>query len=342
MGATLRYLRCALLALTVIVAVTVGALLIVVRSHSFGVLLQHRVNAYLAEHFVGSTTFGEINSWRWSQGVTIRDLSVRDGSQQIVHIPRLELGYALIPLLWHEARLKVTAYDPDVHLVRNRDGQWNILQAYASKTVVVTSHANGFEIRLDSIGLRHASIDVAPNGVGGPHYRLRSSWLDARLEIPSSGVRFNATRLATRLEVPAMPSVAVEAALSYQNVKQPAELNVDSLKLATPTSSASLAGKLVFTQTYGIDAVLKFGRLTPQDLARLVPSYPLRDDLNGNVALKGPANALHVEARIGAGKASLGATIDSDLTRVTQRLTARSRSLDSISVSSLSRNSSAV
>jgi autotransporter translocation and assembly factor TamB len=317
MGATLRYLRRELLALTVIVAVTVGALLIVVRSHSFGVLLQHRVNAYLAEHFVGSTTFGEINSWRWSQGVTIRDLSVRDGSQQIVHIPRLELGYALIPLLWHEARLKVIAYDPDVHLVRNRDGQWNILQAYASKTVVVTSHANGFEIRLDSIGLRHASIDVAPNGVGGPHYRLRSSWLDARLEIPSSGVRFNATRLATRLEVPAMPSVAVEAALSYQNVKQPAELNVDSLKLATPTSSASLAGKLVFTQTYGIDAVLKFGRLTPQDLARLVPSYPLRDDLNGNVALKGPANALHVEARIGAGKASLGATIDSDLTRVT-------------------------
>src|SRR3979411_2979964 len=118
MVATLRYLRLVLLALLVIVAVAVSALLIVVRSHSFGVLLQHRVNAYLAEHFVGSTTFREINSWRWSQGVTIRDLSVRDGSQQIVHIPRLELGYALIPLLWHEARLKVTAYDPDVHLVR--------------------------------------------------------------------------------------------------------------------------------------------------------------------------------------------------------------------------------
>jgi hypothetical protein len=315
MDTMLRYLRRTLLALAVIVAVAAIILIIIVRSHSFGVLLQHRVNAYLADNFAGSTTFGEVNSWKWGEGVTIHDLWVRDGSQQIVHIPRLELSYALVPLLWHEARLKLIAYDPDVYLVRNRHGQWNILAAFASRTPVVTSNANGFVIRLDSVGIRQGSIEVAPNGVDGPHYRLRSSWLDARLEIPSSGLRFSASRLATRLEAPAMPPVALEAALSYQNVNQPAELNLDSLKLATASSSASLTGKVVFNQTYRIGALLKLDRLTPQDLARMVPSYPLRDDLSGNVALKGPANAMHLEARIVTGQASLGATIDSDLTR---------------------------
>ena len=195
-------------------ALVIVAALIYVRTNSFARLLQSRVSDILATEFRGQITLGKIDSS--GRGVfVIHRLTIEYGGETIVQIPRIQLGYSLIPLLWREARIEIIADGPAINLQRERDGEWNLMKALAAKSPVPSSGPSAFTIDLDKIGVRKAMIDLAPQGANGPHYRFEDTDLVARIAIEAAGLNLSrledlSARNEDNVPVPGLVAVAAK------------------------------------------------------------------------------------------------------------------------------------
>src|SRR5258708_29740341 len=172
MNLFVRYLKRALLMLTLLGAVVIVAGAIYVRTDSFGHLHKGQVSNLLATSFRGEITLSEIDTSIWG-ALTIHELSIKYGGAPVVRIPQIQLSYSLIPLLWREARIEVTAVDPAINLQRESDSEWNVMKALASKSpAAANSGSSAFSIYLDKIQVRNWAIDLRPKRAGGPLYRF--------------------------------------------------------------------------------------------------------------------------------------------------------------------------
>jgi len=108
MSVVIRYLKRAFVTIALLVTLVVVAATIFVRTKSFGRLLKTHLGTMLATSFRGQITLGQIETSIWGT-LAIHELRIESRGSTIVYIPQIQLGYALIPLLWREARLEVTA-----------------------------------------------------------------------------------------------------------------------------------------------------------------------------------------------------------------------------------------
>ena len=301
--------------LALLVAVAIVAGVIYVRTDSFGRLLKGQVSNLLATGFRGEITLGEIDT-SLRGALIIHELRIKYRGATIVRIPQIELGYSLIPLLWREARIEVTAVDPAINLQRESDGEWNVMKALASKSpAAANSGSNAFTIYLDKLGIRNADIDLAPRGASGPLYRFEATDLDADLAIKPAGLEAELTELRTRVGAPGMPPADLHAALFYSSANGPAKLRINFLRLTTQASAVSITGIIRNFQTLRSDVAITIDKLAVSDLSTILPNYPLRKDIKGRISLKGTANAMRTEADLVAGNARLQAKFQGDLTR---------------------------
>src|SRR5258708_25035585 len=132
MNVVIRHLKRALLIITLLVTVVIVATVIYVRTESFGRLLKTQLDGFLATSFRGRITLGQIETSIWGT-LAIHELRIENRGSTIVYIPQVQLGYALIPLLWREARLEVTAIEPMIHLARRGNVARNLMEPVASR-----------------------------------------------------------------------------------------------------------------------------------------------------------------------------------------------------------------
>src|SRR6266851_4196082 len=158
-----RYLKRVLSMLALLAAIVIVAGAIYVRTASFGHLLEGQVSNLLATSFRGEVTLGEIDTSIWG-ALTIHELSIKYGGATVVRIQQIHLAYSLIPLLWHEVRIEITAVDPAINLERESDGEWNLTKALASRAPAAAS--------ADS---RHRARDAVGGSVHGP-FLPRREW----------------------------------------------------------------------------------------------------------------------------------------------------------------------
>jgi hypothetical protein len=315
MSLFVRYLKRVLLMLALLAAVVIVAGVIYVRTDSFGHLLKGRVSNLLANSFRGEVTLGEIDTSIWG-ALTIHELTIKYGGATVVRIPQIQLGYSLIPLLWHEARIEITAVDPAINLQRESDGKWNLMKALASKSpAAASSGSSAFTIYLDKLGVRNGAIDLAPQGGSGPHYRFEAADLDADIAIKSAGLEAELTELRTRVTAPGIPPADLYTALSYRGANGPARVSINAFRLTTQASAVSISGIIRNVQTLDSDVAIAIDKLAASDLSTILHNYPLRRDITGRIALKGTANAMHAEAGVAAGNSRLVANLQGDLTR---------------------------
>jgi autotransporter translocation and assembly factor TamB len=301
--------------LALLAAVIVVAGVIYVRTNSFGQVLKERVTNLLATSFRGEVTLGQIDTSSWG-ALTIHELRIKYGGATVVRIPQIQLGYSLIPLLWHEARIDITAIDPAIHLQRENNGQWNLMEALAAKsTAAANSSSSAFTIYLDKFGVRNGAIDLASQGASGTHYRFEAIGLQADIAIKSTGLEAELTELRTHVAAPGVPPADLYAALSYSGVNGPAKVRINALRLTTQASAVSMTGTIRNVQTLDSEVAITFGRITASDLSTILHNYPLLNDIKGRISLKGTPNAIRAEASLGAGNARLEANLQGDLTR---------------------------
>jgi uncharacterized protein involved in outer membrane biogenesis len=235
--------------LALLVAVVIVAGIIYVRTDSFGCLLKDQVSNLLATGFRGEITLDEIDT-SLRGALIIHELRIKYGDATIVRIPQIQLGYSLIPLLWREARIEITAVDPAINLQRESDGEWNLMKALASKSpAAASSGSSAFTIYLDKLGVRNGAIDLAPQGASGPHYRFEAADVDAEIAIKPAGLEAELTNLRTRVAAPGMPPADLYAAFSYGSAEGPAKVRINALRLTTQASAVSITGIIRNVQT---------------------------------------------------------------------------------------------
>src|SRR5713226_2952572 len=310
-----RYLKRVLSMLALLAAIVIVAGAIYVRTASFGQLLEGQVRNLLTTRFRVAVTVGEIDTSIWG-ALTIHELTIKYGGATVVRIPQIHLAYSLIPLLWHEARIEITAVDPAINLQRESGGEWNLMKALASRApAAATSGSSTFTIYLDKLGVRNAAIDLAPQGANGPRYRFEAADLDAVIAIKPGGLEAELTELRTRVAAPGMPSADLYAALSYNGANGPVKVRINAFRLTTQASAVSISGIIRNLQTFDSDMAITIDKLAAPDLSTILHSYPLRRDITGRVTLKATANAMHAEAGVAAGNSRLVANLQGALTR---------------------------
>jgi autotransporter translocation and assembly factor TamB len=310
-----RYLKRVLLMLALLTAVTIVAGVIYVRTNSFARFFKGQVSNLLATSFRGEITLDKIDTSSWG-ALTIHELSIKYGGATVVRIPQIQLGYSLIPMLWHEARIEVTAIDPTINLQLENNGQWNLMEALTSKSPAAAgSSASAFTIYLDKLGIRHGAMDLAPQGASGTHYRFEAVDLHADIAIRSAGLEAELTELRTHIAVPGVPPADLYAALSYSGVNGPAKVGISALRLTTQTSAVSITGVIRNVQTMDSEVAITIDKLTASDLSTILHNYPLLNDIKGRISLKGTANAMRAEADLAVANARLAANLQADLTR---------------------------
>jgi len=309
-----RYFKRVLLMLALLAEIVIVAGAIYLRTDSFGRLLKGQVGSLLATSFRGEVTVGEIDTPVWG-ALIIHELSIKNGGATIVRIRQIQLGYSLIPLLWHEARIEIILVDPAISLQRESDGEWNLMKALTSKSPAASSGSTAVAIYLDKLGVRNATVGLAPQGASGPHYRFDAADLDAGIAIKPAGLEAELTELRTRVVAPGMPPADLNAALSYSGANGPAKVRIKALRLTTRASAVSISGIIRNVQTLDSDVAISIDKLAAPDLSAMLHNYPLREDVKGRITLKGTVNAMRAEAGLAVGNARLEANFQSDLTR---------------------------
>jgi uncharacterized protein involved in outer membrane biogenesis len=192
-----RYLARALLALIVLVAIVVAAGTIYLRTESFSRLLRSEVNHFGATSFRGQLVIGQIDTSFWG-GLTIHDLRVQYRGARVMLIPRLQISYSLIPSLWREMRLKITAINPMIRLERDGEGKWNLADALAL-TTPSTGTSSAFTVSLDAIAINNAIVEIALQGARGGLYRLDQANLEARMLILPTELKVQLSNLRSHV-----------------------------------------------------------------------------------------------------------------------------------------------
>src|SRR5229473_1596974 len=188
------------------------------------------------------------------------------------------------------------------------DGEWNLMKALASKSpAAASSGSSAFTIYLDKLGVRNGTIDLAPQGGRGPHYRFEAADLDAGIAIKPAGLEAELTELRTRVAAPGMPSADLYTALSYRGANDPAKVRINAFRLTTQASAVSISGIIRNLQMLDSDVAITIDKLAASDLSAILHNYPLRRDITGRVTLKGTANAMHAAASLAAGNSRLAA-----------------------------------
>src|SRR5580704_1096411 len=300
----------AFLALAVVIVGT-----IYVRTDSFGRLLEVQISNLLATSYRGEVTLGRIDTSIWG-ALTIHELKIKLEDAQIVRIPRIQLHYSVIPLLWHEARIEIIVVEPTINLQRESDGEWNLLTALASKSQSpASSSSHRFTIYVDRLSIRSGVIELAPRGAHGLHYRFEATNLDADIAIASAGLKAELTELRTHVVAPGMPPADLNAALSYSSARGSTKIGINALSLTTQTSALSIVGGIRNVERLDGDVTVTVNKLAASDLLATLPNYPLREDISGRIRLKGTANAMRGEAAFAADNARFEANLQGDLTR---------------------------
>ena len=319
MSRSLRYLKRVLLILALAAASVIVAGMIYIRTDSFGRLLKSEVSSLLATRIRGEITLGKIDTS--SRGaLAVHELSIKYRGAAIVRISQIRLDYSLIPLLWHEARIEITAVDPAIDLQRESDGEWNLMKALSSSKSPAAGNSGlgAFTIYIERISIHNGAVDVQPQGVDGPHYRFAGTDLDAHLAIKSAGVDAELSELRTRVAAPGMPPADLYAAISYSKGNGQAKIGINTIRLPTQASAVSLTGTVRDIQTWGGDVAIVIDKLGASDVSAILHNYPLRQDIKGRISLKGSANAARGQADLAAGNARLKGNLLADLTRKAQ------------------------
>jgi hypothetical protein len=311
MRAPLRYLFRALIGFLVLLLLAIAGLTIYLRTESFNQLLVREVNGALLGRFHGQISIGAIRTPGLGL-VEIHDVTVAYQGRELLRVPLIDAGYALIPILWHQVDLTISINQPDVRMTRDTNGKWDLAEALESAHPSASRAPSAHSVTISAFELSEGTIVVAPNGPDQPQYLASEANLNARIALTRSGLVIAARELSAHLVAPHAPPADLTLSATYDASAWPATIRLISLTLATQKSSLFATATITDPASPTIQAQVTLAKLAPADLT-LVPGYPLRDDLAGSITVSGPRNALHTLMALTAGPARLNLDAGADL-----------------------------
>ena len=270
-------------------------------------LVDYASSSYRAEFTVGRVAISGLKT------VVAQDVSITYGDAPLLKIPRLELHFSLVPLLWRAVHLRLVIHQPRIQLAQDSKERWNLVEAFTPKNT--ESSSSNFSIYLDRIAITDGSIEIYRHGATRAAYAISGTTLLGRIEIRPRGIQFEAHELVARLAAPGFSPASIQASFSYQDAKSPASVKVTRLLVSTEKSKITLVGSLRNFAQMNLAAQLSIDTLAPADLRQILPGYPLQQNISGKIVFAGGKQVLTGKLELASGDARAAGNISVNLTR---------------------------
>ena len=313
MKKALSYLRWILFGAAVCIVLTVVVLGIYSRTEAFRRLIREQLIAAVNSSIHGTVTLERLEGSLWSD-ITLHDVRLHYRESDILRIPRLNLTYALLPLL--RGRLQISraeAAEPWMRITQDPQGRWNLAEALALDDTTDASEAQ-FSVLLKSLVLNQGTLDLQLMGPEPTDYHLQNARLDGRLVVDAKGVDFAASEISGQLRSQGLPELSLRGSLTYLDTGTAPVVKLQYLRLASADSRLKLTGEISDFTKPTLIANLAIEKLAAADLSRLVPDWPGTQNLVGTLSAKGRLDAMTLAMDIGsaAGHAMGNFIIDID------------------------------
>ncbi len=276
-----------------------------------GWLRQEAVSA-INQSIRGALSIDRLEGSVWRH-LTLYGVALHYEENEIARIPRLDISFSLIPLLWKEVRISaIAAAQPSVHLNQNAEGKWNVAEALSPRQPEPPSQS-ALVVLVNSLRLQdaHLNLQLAADKTV---YRFEKLNLEGGAEVRPAAVQIDLRALSSRLFAQGRPELNVKGAIEYQQAAaRPQLVKFKNLWLVSRASQLKLDGQLEAGEKIRLKAQLALNKLAPVDIAYFVADWPIKQDVTGAVQLDGALDALKGDLQLAAAGARLTGSFQADV-----------------------------
>ena len=288
-------------------------LVIYIHTESFDRWMRGEAIARINGLLRGSVSAERIEGSIWHH-LVIDNVKLQYEDREILDVPRLEVSFSLLPLIWGEVRIaSIVAAEPRAHFVQDSQGRWNVIEALSPRNPEPQAESQ-FTVLVRQFRLQNGAVEVRPSIDNGKAYDLRNLTLQGNIGIQPLGVSVNIDEVTADLSAPAQPELRLKGGLEYrQTATAPSLLSVKDLWAVSRNSHVKLNGEVTQGTVLKIKAEAAFDKLAPSDISYFVPQWPLKRELTGNVSVDGSLDDLSGSLRLAAGGARIAGKFRADL-----------------------------
>ncbi|HEX7229046.1 MAG TPA: AsmA family protein, partial [Candidatus Binatia bacterium] len=265
----------------------------------------------------GSISVQRLEGSIWRH-LVLHNVELRYQDNEILVIPRLEVSFSLLPLIWSELRISSLQADrPRANLLQDREGNWNVVEALLPRNPEPEKKSK-FVARVDRFRLMNAAIHLRPIVNESTPYDLTNLNLHGRVGIRPAGVALSVDEIDTQLVTPGKPELRLRGGLEYTQAETPeSSFKVKDLWAVSRNSRIKINGEFTPGATDHIKVDAFVDRLAPTDIAYFVPQWPLKPSLAGNISVAGPFDDLNGTVQLASAGAKVAAKFRANVARET-------------------------
>src|SRR4030095_11799090 len=285
-----RILKWSVLGLGLVFLLVAVGLVVYTRTENFVQWAREKAVAAANESIRGTISVERLEGSVWHQ-LTLHNVELRYEGTDLVQVPRVELSYSLLPLIWGRFQIsRIDALQPRARLSQDQQGQGNVVEALSPRQPNPEAKFD-FIISVKSLRLRDARVDLRLATGNGTLHQLKNLNLDGNVGILPSEVVLKFPEVAAGLISPGQPELNLKGALEYQqSAAVPTLLKVKNLWAVSRNSRVKLNGQIAQRdgEAMKITAQASLDKLAPADISYFVADWPLKRDLAGDLTIDGP------------------------------------------------------
>lgn len=293
-----------------LLAIAVAGLGVYTQTAHFRVWLQEQVRAALQASVHGEVTIAEVSGSLWTE-LVFHHLVIHQHGGDTLAVPRVGVTIQVLPRIYsllrfstlHIATLTLTA--PSMTLRQDPDTGWNLAH------LLKPDQPHLLDLYVEQIRAEAGRMDLHP--AVGEKLSFSALAFDGTLALLSSGTQVELTTLDFVFSRAALPEVQGTAALSYDDTRSPALLQLRHLDVHTPESLLRVSGTVHDLAAPTLALVVEAERLAATELRTLLPTVPLQQDLSGTLRVTGPFSALELVTTLEAANGYMTAAVTADM-----------------------------
>ena len=265
----------------------------------------------------GSVTVERFEGSIWNH-LVLYNVGLHYDNDEILRVPRLELSFSLLPLLWGELQISaIDAADAHASLLEDNQGNWNVVEALSPVHPEPEKKSN-FVVFVNRFRLRNATIDLRPAANDRTPYHLKNLNSEGQVGIQPDGVSVEIGEVSTELTTPGKPDLRLQGGVEFKQASAPpSTLTIKNLWAVSRNSRIKLNGELSLDEIVKLKMDALVDRLAPADIIYFVPQWPLKPILAGNISVSGALTDLNGGVQLAAAGAKIAGKFRADISRET-------------------------
>src|SRR5689334_6625703 len=265
----------------------------------------------------GSLSVERLEGSVWRH-LVLHNVGLRYQEHEILTIPRLDISFSLLPLLWGELKISsIEAVGPRAGLLQDQEGRWNVVEALSPRQPEPEKKSD-LIVLVNRFHLVNGAIHLRPAANPTTAYDLADLNLQGRVGIRPARVALSIDEINTQLTTPGKPELRLKGALEYTQAETAGStLRAKDLWAVSRNSRIKINGEVTPGAILRVKMDALVDRLAPSDIAYFVPQWPLRPILAGNVSVAGPLDDLNGAVQLASAGAKIAAKFRANVIRET-------------------------